>query len=267
MCGYARQGHCGRSAQAFTLIELLVVVAIIALLMAILLPALARAKESARSVACGSNLRQIGLASLMYAQDNSGYIFLLTWDSDKYGGMDYYWHETLHRQGEYGRGSSDDPMYLPNPGKALKCPSLPVNNYPYVRPEENYDSYNNWKFRVSYGCRVRPSFIPTGYLQPGADNNHSMLRLASIQNPGAYLHMGDSYIPAYDTGFIEINFYSDVNLPNFHMRHSGGLLNAWYADGHVESNTVQQIRQSILMDMPGRSISVRGLGNEAVLVN
>jgi prepilin-type N-terminal cleavage/methylation domain-containing protein len=56
--------------KSFTLIELLVVIAIIAVLVAVLLPGLSAARESARKAACGANLRQMGLAATMYANDN-----------------------------------------------------------------------------------------------------------------------------------------------------------------------------------------------------
>ena len=58
------------SIRGFTLIELLVVIAIIALLLAILMPAMRKAKEFARETTCKSNQRSIGLAILMYLGDN-----------------------------------------------------------------------------------------------------------------------------------------------------------------------------------------------------
>ena len=71
---------------SFTLIELLVVIAIIAILAAMLLPALAKARAKARAISCINNLKQNGLAQVMYGNDNNGFVIGY---HDPYGGGGY----------------------------------------------------------------------------------------------------------------------------------------------------------------------------------
>ena len=95
--------------RAFTLIELLVVTSIIALLIAILLPALRRARDQAARVRCAASLRQIHAAVIMYTDDFRGYLPLARyWDNRP--GADkpiHYWHDALERYLQPGNTRHD----------------------------------------------------------------------------------------------------------------------------------------------------------------
>jgi prepilin-type N-terminal cleavage/methylation domain-containing protein/prepilin-type processing-associated H-X9-DG protein len=111
--------------RAFTLIELLVVIAVIAILAALLLPVLARAKDKARQIGCVSNLRQWGLAIQMYSPDNDDGI-----PRDGYG-MTSAWFDTV--------------LYNGQPTGTPRDPNAWFNLLPQLLAERNLSAYyNDW---------------------------------------------------------------------------------------------------------------------------
>ena len=106
----------GTPRQGFTLIELLVVIAIIAILAALLLPALAKAKEKANQAACISNLKQIGIGLALYIDDNEGYFPIAK--SVTATGDDLNWTKTL---GPYL--PQQGPSQTSRAHKVFVCPS------------------------------------------------------------------------------------------------------------------------------------------------
>jgi prepilin-type N-terminal cleavage/methylation domain len=143
--------------RAFTLIELLTVIAIIGILAAIIIPTVGRVRASAKSAACLSNLRQIGGALLLYANEN-GNAFPFGYRSDNYT----YWHHELARytavQPTSGKPLSSDVFFCPTEEVPATGDHVKRTNYianPSVMPERK----NEFSGRVKVQRIQRPSQV------------------------------------------------------------------------------------------------------------
>lgn len=200
--------------KAFTLIELLTVIAIIGILAAILIPVVGKVRETARQAVCGSNIRQISVAILLFADDNNG--VLPTTGSTAEG-------EQAATDWILWRGSNTDETKIR--GSAI------------VRYMG--DSFTPEIYRCPSDERLKEASLPAypftytmnAVLDPRAPVTGGSLaagRLAAIQNPSRIILLAEEDSPNDSSAWL--NNQQDLLT----QRHGGNRGHVSFVDGHVE---------------------------------
>jgi prepilin-type processing-associated H-X9-DG protein/prepilin-type N-terminal cleavage/methylation domain-containing protein len=260
-----RQVHERRGRAAFTLVELLVVIGVIAVLIAVLLPALGRARMSAQSLACKSNLRQLVLATTFFANEHGGCLpHAYNNGSPRMQG----WNTRLGSRWEF-----DEPMwgwehalmkYMSRNKAIFRCPAdnsgivrymwndntpnLPAppdsdnvaasyrinwSNEPY---EGNPSDYNNTIFVAPHLTQIRPASRAIIYFD-GLGSYEDQVGVANNENFVSTKTWDPRYnVMPINAWNVAYRRHSRDNLPiNSAASLKRGLANYAFLDGHVET--------------------------------
>jgi prepilin-type N-terminal cleavage/methylation domain-containing protein/prepilin-type processing-associated H-X9-DG protein len=240
--------------RGFTLIELLVVIAIIAVLAALLLPALARAKDAAKSASCKSNLRQLGIALEMYVTDYGKYPGngAIYWKDPMFGtgGFERIWATGMNWLNPYLGGrydpSSPNSRYYAGNGSPLvfRCPA----RKPFFMPNLFGASGGIDVYPLGYGYnelgtgwasaspRLGLGFtiesLPFAGAGPAGEpiGIRNYVTPASIQAPNQMIAMADSHGSGWLVPNLPARGGSSLRGP-----HSKRKANVLFADGHIET--------------------------------
>jgi len=225
--------------KGFTLIELLVVIAIIAILAAILFPVFAQAREKARAASCLSNMKQIGLAQLMYVQDYDEAFPAVYNDHIVDNGVSkrFIWADAIR---PYIKSRDIFKCPTGSPAQIDLTPNDPNSNY----PADNVQ-----------GTRYQMNMVDGWHWPEGTGSNYPMV-LAKSKHPAEtamvqessnawWNHWHNSNAAWCRTGTAGTDIYLlGVLGETTYPRHSGGT-NIIFMDGHAKYRKIQSLRADI----------------------